>query len=49
MNLVGVYESCWFKLCSAQNAYGDWAAIAIGGQHFLFCDFEVLINCLVPI
>lgn len=24
----------------AQNAYGDWAAIAIGGQHYLFCDFE---------
>ena len=24
----------------AQNAYGDWAAIAIGGQHYLFCDFD---------
>ncbi|MEN8843684.1 MAG: hypothetical protein ACN4GF_11610 [Lentimonas sp.] len=23
-----------------QNAYGDWAAIAIGGQHYLFCDFD---------
>lgn len=21
-----------------QNAYGDWAAIAIGGQYYLFCD-----------
>lgn len=24
----------------AQNAYGDWAAIAIGGQYYLFGDFE---------
>jgi len=23
-----------------QNAYGDWAAIAIGGQYYLFCDFH---------
>ena len=23
-----------------QNAYGDWAAIAIGGQYYLFSDFE---------
>jgi len=23
-----------------QNAYGDWAAIAIGGQYYLFADFE---------
>ena len=23
-----------------QNAYGDWAAIAIGQQHYLFCDFD---------
>lgn len=23
-----------------QNAYGDWAAIAIGGQHYLFCDYD---------
>ena len=23
-----------------QNAYGDWAAIAIGGQYYLFCDFD---------
>ena len=24
----------------AQNAYGDWAAISIGGQYYLFCDFD---------
>ncbi|OUS72903.1 hypothetical protein B5G52_06905 [Pseudoalteromonas sp. A601] len=24
----------------AQNAYGDWAAIAIGGQYYLFSDFD---------
>ncbi len=24
----------------AQNAYGDWAAICIGGQYYLFCDFD---------
>ena len=23
-----------------QNAYGDWAAISIGGQYYLFADFE---------
>ncbi|MEP2776259.1 MAG: hypothetical protein ABJQ29_06780 [Luteolibacter sp.] len=23
-----------------QNAYGDWAAIAVGEQHYLFCDFD---------
>lgn len=23
-----------------QNAYGDWAAIAIGGQYYLFCDHD---------
>ena len=23
-----------------QNAYGDWSAIAIGGQYYLFCDFD---------
>jgi hypothetical protein len=23
-----------------QNAYGDWAAIAIGGRYYLFADFE---------
>lgn len=23
-----------------QNAYGDWAAIAIGSQYYLFCDFD---------
>ncbi len=23
-----------------QNAYGDWAAIAVGGQYYLFCDFD---------
>lgn len=23
-----------------QNAYGDWAAIAIGGRYYLFCDYE---------
>ncbi|WP_411847043.1 hypothetical protein AAFN60_06210 [Roseibacillus persicicus] len=23
-----------------QNAYGDWAAIAIGEQQYLFCDFD---------
>lgn len=23
-----------------QNAYGDWSAISIGGQHYLFCDFD---------
>ncbi|MDC0088321.1 hypothetical protein OAI07_02140, partial [Akkermansiaceae bacterium] len=24
----------------AQNAYGDWAAISIGEQYYLFCDFD---------
>jgi hypothetical protein len=24
----------------AQNAYGDWAAISIGGQYYLFSDFD---------
>ncbi|GAB5558988.1 MAG: hypothetical protein SynsKO_06350 [Synoicihabitans sp.] len=24
----------------AQNAYGDWAAIAVGGQYYLFSDFD---------
>lgn len=24
----------------AQDAFGDWAAISIGGQHYLFCDFD---------
>ncbi|CAA6677779.1 MULTISPECIES: hypothetical protein [unclassified Lentimonas] len=24
----------------AQDAYGDWAAISIGGQYYLFCDFD---------
>ncbi|BDS05894.1 hypothetical protein NT6N_09340 [Oceaniferula spumae] len=24
----------------AQNAYGDWAAISVGGQYYLFCDFD---------
>lgn len=24
----------------AQNAYGDWAAICIGGQYYLFCDYD---------
>jgi len=24
----------------AQNAYGDWAAISVGGQFYLFCDFD---------
>ncbi|WP_277483431.1 hypothetical protein [Catalinimonas alkaloidigena] len=24
----------------AQNAYGDWAAISIGGQYYLFADFD---------
>ena len=24
----------------AQNAYGDWAAIAIGGRYYLFCDYD---------
>ncbi len=24
----------------AQNAYGDWAAICIGGQYYLFADFD---------
>ncbi len=23
-----------------QDAYGDWAAISIGGQYYLFCDFH---------
>lgn len=23
-----------------QNAYGDWAAISVGGQYYLFCDFD---------
>ena len=23
-----------------QNAYGDWAAISVGGQYYLFCDFH---------
>ncbi len=23
-----------------QNAYGDWAAICIGGRYYLFCDFD---------
>ena len=23
-----------------QNAYGDWAAISIDGQYYLFCDFD---------
>ncbi|WP_235292123.1 glycoside hydrolase family protein [Portibacter lacus] len=23
-----------------QSAYGDWASIAIGGQNYLFCDFD---------
>ncbi len=23
-----------------QNAYGDWAAISIGGQYYLFCDYD---------
>ncbi|TWT35446.1 hypothetical protein KOR34_03370 [Posidoniimonas corsicana] len=23
-----------------QNAYGDWAAIAIGGRYYLFCDYD---------
>lgn len=23
-----------------QDAYGDWAAISIGGQYYLFCDFD---------
>ena len=23
-----------------QDAYGDWASIAIGGQYYLFCDFH---------
>ena len=25
---------------SEQNAYGDWAAISVGGQYYLFCDFH---------
>ncbi|MDF7824774.1 hypothetical protein P4B35_12185 [Pontiellaceae bacterium B12227] len=24
----------------AQNAFGDWASISIGGQYYLFCDFD---------
>lgn len=24
----------------AQNAYGDWAAISIGGHYYLFCDYD---------
>lgn len=23
-----------------QNAYGDWAAISVGGQYYLFCDYD---------
>lgn len=23
-----------------QNANGDWAAISVGGQYYLFCDFD---------
>lgn len=23
-----------------QDAYGDWAAISVGGQYYLFCDFD---------
>ena len=23
-----------------QNAFGDWAAISVGGQYYLFCDFH---------
>jgi hypothetical protein len=23
-----------------QNAYGDWAAIAVGSQYYLFCDYD---------
>ena len=23
-----------------QNAFGDWAAISIGGQYYLFCDYD---------
>ncbi len=23
-----------------QNAYGDWASISVGGQYYLFCDFD---------
>ncbi|TWT36608.1 hypothetical protein KOR34_15140 [Posidoniimonas corsicana] len=23
-----------------QNAYGDWAAISVGGRYYLFCDFD---------
>jgi hypothetical protein len=23
-----------------QNAFGDWASISIGGQYYLFCDFD---------
>ena len=23
-----------------QNAYGDWAAISIGGRYYMFCDFD---------
>lgn len=23
-----------------QNAYGDWASISIGGQYYLFCDYD---------
>ncbi|MEP1643952.1 hypothetical protein [Rhodopirellula bahusiensis] len=23
-----------------QNAYGDWAAISIGGEYYLFCDYD---------
>ena len=25
-----------------QNAYGDWAAISIGGQYYLFCDYDAV-------
>lgn len=23
-----------------QNAYGDWTAIKVGGQYYLFCDYD---------
>ena len=23
-----------------QNAYGDWASISVGGQYYLFCDYD---------
>ncbi len=25
-----------------QNAYGDWAAISVGGQYYLFCDYDAV-------